>query len=242
MSTEAIERRPRLHIGVVNAAKIVNMRRDPLLRDDVLAVGPHPGRRHVRGLGEPPPRPPAARARGRDRPDARDALDAGPTRGYRCLLPWRHAGGPRPGGRAACAADYPGHRRSSGQRNGYFTEDEEEARRRRRSSRLAAGHPVRRHDLPEEGELPGAVERAHGRARLPRRRRLASTCSRARCSGRRAAWQRLGLEWLYRVRQEPRRLWRRYLVTNTAFCALVVADGLGVACRRRPVTRPSRRR
>jgi len=34
-------------------------------------------------------------------------------------------------------------------------------------------------------------------------------------------WQRLGLEWLFRVKQEPRRLWRRYLVTNTVFCAIV---------------------
>jgi N-acetylglucosaminyldiphosphoundecaprenol N-acetyl-beta-D-mannosaminyltransferase len=37
------------------------------------------------------------------------------------------------------------------------------------------------------------------------------------------AWQRLGLEWLYRVKQEPRRLARRYLVTNTVFCAIVLA-------------------
>jgi N-acetylglucosaminyldiphosphoundecaprenol N-acetyl-beta-D-mannosaminyltransferase len=29
--------------------------------------------------------------------------------------------------------------------------------------------------------------------------------------------QRAGLEWLYRLRREPRRLWRRYLVTNTLF-------------------------
>jgi N-acetylglucosaminyldiphosphoundecaprenol N-acetyl-beta-D-mannosaminyltransferase len=35
-------------------------------------------------------------------------------------------------------------------------------------------------------------------------------------------WQRLGLEWLYRVLQEPGRLWRRYLVTNTLFCGLVL--------------------
>jgi len=38
------------------------------------------------------------------------------------------------------------------------------------------------------------------------------------------AWQRLGLEWLYRVKQEPRRLWRRYLVTNTLFCGMVLAQ------------------
>lgn len=32
------------------------------------------------------------------------------------------------------------------------------------------------------------------------------------------AWmQRRGLEWLYRLIQEPRRLWRRYLVTNMVF-------------------------
>lgn len=32
------------------------------------------------------------------------------------------------------------------------------------------------------------------------------------------AWmQRRGLEWLFRLWQEPRRLWKRYLVTNTQF-------------------------
>jgi N-acetylglucosaminyldiphosphoundecaprenol N-acetyl-beta-D-mannosaminyltransferase len=30
-------------------------------------------------------------------------------------------------------------------------------------------------------------------------------------------WQKLGLEWLYRLLQEPGRLWRRYLTTNSAF-------------------------
>ena len=29
--------------------------------------------------------------------------------------------------------------------------------------------------------------------------------------------QRAGLEWLYRLATEPRRLWKRYLVTNTLF-------------------------
>jgi N-acetylglucosaminyldiphosphoundecaprenol N-acetyl-beta-D-mannosaminyltransferase len=34
------------------------------------------------------------------------------------------------------------------------------------------------------------------------------------------AWmQRAGLEWLYRLAMEPRRLWRRYLVTITLFAA-----------------------
>ena len=42
------------------------------------------------------------------------------------------------------------------------------------------------------------------------------------------AWQRLGLEWLYRIKQEPRRMWRRYLVTNTLFCGMVLGDLIGL--------------
>jgi exopolysaccharide biosynthesis WecB/TagA/CpsF family protein len=39
------------------------------------------------------------------------------------------------------------------------------------------------------------------------------------------AWmQHAGLEWLYRLSREPRRLWRRYLVTDMAFIALVWAE------------------
>lgn len=33
--------------------------------------------------------------------------------------------------------------------------------------------------------------------------------------------QRLGLEWAYRLAQEPRRLWRRYAVTNIQFAVLL---------------------
>jgi len=29
--------------------------------------------------------------------------------------------------------------------------------------------------------------------------------------------QKNGLEWLYRLFQEPKRLWKRYLITNTLF-------------------------
>jgi N-acetylglucosaminyldiphosphoundecaprenol N-acetyl-beta-D-mannosaminyltransferase len=35
------------------------------------------------------------------------------------------------------------------------------------------------------------------------------------------AWQRAGLEWLYRLLQEPRRMFRRYAVTNARFAALL---------------------
>ncbi len=41
-------------------------------------------------------------------------------------------------------------------------------------------------------------------------------------------WQKLGLEWLYRVVQEPGRMWKRYLITNTIFIGLVLRDLVGI--------------
>jgi N-acetylglucosaminyldiphosphoundecaprenol N-acetyl-beta-D-mannosaminyltransferase len=43
------------------------------------------------------------------------------------------------------------------------------------------------------------------------------------------AWmQRRGLEWLYRLIQEPARLWRRYLLLNPAYLALVALQAAGI--------------
>jgi N-acetylglucosaminyldiphosphoundecaprenol N-acetyl-beta-D-mannosaminyltransferase len=36
--------------------------------------------------------------------------------------------------------------------------------------------------------------------------------------------QRSGFEWLYRVIQEPRRMWRRYLFTNLSFARMIVTQ------------------
>lgn len=48
------------------------------------------------------------------------------------------------------------------------------------------------------------------------------------------AWmQRLGFEWLYRLIAEPRRLARRYIVTNTRFLILLVRSGWATRRRRR---------
>lgn len=38
--------------------------------------------------------------------------------------------------------------------------------------------------------------------------------------------QRIGLQWLYRLVQDPRRLWRRYLITNSQFVGLLLAQWL----------------
>ena len=44
--------------------------------------------------------------------------------------------------------------------------------------------------------------------------------------------QRCGLEWLFRVIQEPRRMWKRYLVTNAAFLVIFAGALFGA---RRPI-------
>lgn len=53
-------------------------------------------------------------------------------------------------------------------------------------------------------------------------------------------WQRIGLEWLYRLLQEPRRMLRRYLTTNTAFVGLLLKE-LARTAPRRALKRAGRR-
>jgi N-acetylglucosaminyldiphosphoundecaprenol N-acetyl-beta-D-mannosaminyltransferase len=38
--------------------------------------------------------------------------------------------------------------------------------------------------------------------------------------------QRNGLEWLHRISREPRRLWKRYLVTNILFCLFLTRESI----------------
>lgn len=40
--------------------------------------------------------------------------------------------------------------------------------------------------------------------------------------------QRYGLEWVYRIYQEPRRMWKRYAVTNSLFAWLLLKAKLGL--------------
>lgn len=42
-----------------------------------------------------------------------------------------------------------------------------------------------------------------------------------------SAMQAMGLEWLYRVYQEPRRMWWRYAKTNTLFARILIQNGFG---------------
>jgi N-acetylglucosaminyldiphosphoundecaprenol N-acetyl-beta-D-mannosaminyltransferase len=57
-----------------------------------------------------------------------------------------------------------------------------------------------------------------------------------------AAMQRFGLEWLYRVYQEPRRMWWRYARTNALFAGLMTAALFRRVFGALPVSPPIRSR
>jgi N-acetylglucosaminyldiphosphoundecaprenol N-acetyl-beta-D-mannosaminyltransferase len=215
---QAIRSRRRLQIGVVNAAKIVNMQRNEELRADVLSsdIVFADGMAVVwasRLLGRPLPE----RVAGIDL--MMGMLEQGNTGGYRvyCL---------------GASQDVLGRvvdriRREFagvnvvGSHHGYFTDAEEAAvaqdiaetrpdilfiamtspRKERFLSKWS-----RQLDVPVCHGVGGSFDVVAGYVqRAPER------------------WQRLGLEWLYRVKQEPGRLWKRYLTTNSAFAVMVAS-------------------
>lgn len=117
----------------------------------------------------------------------------------------------------------------AGWRDGYFSADEEpEVCASIRASRphivfVAMSTPRKEYFLAERGPELGAefVMGVGGAVDV-----IAGLTRRAP-----VAWQRLGLEWLYRLLQEPKRMFRRYAVTNTRFAWMLA---LALAGRRAP--------
>lgn len=213
-----IESNEPCHIGVVNAAKLVNMRRDPELRDAVLAssVIYADGASIVL----------ASRLLGCPLPERVTGIDL-----MMGLLARANAAGHRVyclgatedvSQRVAAVIEerFP-NVRLVGRRNGYFSADEEQTiadeiersgaqivfvaisspKKERFMARWPARLPIVTHGVGGSFDvLAGVVRRAP------------------------PAWQKYGLEWLYRTLQEPRRLWKRYLVTNTLFGWLVLGE------------------
>ena len=215
----AVRRRERLHVAVVNAAKVVNMRRDPALRravlssDLILADGAS-----VVWASRLLRRPLPVRVAGIDLMLA--ILDRGSREGYRvfCLgaTPEVLAG--------ACArieGDYPGVK-LVGRRHGYFTEREEPAL----AAEIAAARPDVLFVAMTSPRKERFLARWAARVGVPVCHGVGGSFDVLAGKVRRAPaiWQRLGLEWLYRVQQEPGRLWRRYLVTNTIFCWMLARE------------------
>jgi N-acetylglucosaminyldiphosphoundecaprenol N-acetyl-beta-D-mannosaminyltransferase len=218
---EAIRRRERLQIGVVNAAKIVNMRRDEGLRRDVLSsdLVLADGMSVVwagRLLGHRLPE----RVAGIDLMLA--MLERGHTLGYRvyCLGATEEI---LDKAAARILADYPGVT-LAGKHHGYFAPEEEEAV----ADEIAAARPDILFVAMTSPKKEQFLARWSGRIGVPVCHGVGGSFDVLAGHVQRAprGWQRLGLEWLFRVKQEPARLWRRYLVTNTLFCALVLSEGI----------------
>lgn len=216
LAEQAIRQHERLLIGVVNAAKIAKLNADPLLRDslleaDVLLADGQSVVWASRLLGQPLPE----RVAGIDLFEEllgvadRDHLRVfllGATPEVLALV------------EEQIAVRWPGVV-VAGSRDGYFTEDEADAVAEQIAGCapdllfLGMTTPKKENFIGRYGERLG-VPVQHGvggsfdvlagvTARAPR------------------AWQRCGMEWAYRVVQEPGRLWRRYLVTNLAFLGLL---------------------
>ncbi|WP_271222584.1 WecB/TagA/CpsF family glycosyltransferase [Streptosporangium carneum] len=222
----AVGEERRLTIGVVNAAKIVNMRSDDLLRQSVVDCDLvlADGQSVVWASGLLGHRLPE-RVAGIDL--FTELLAEGERRGHRVYLL-----GATPEVLERTVAEI--RRRHpalavAGSRDGYFTDDE--------SERVAAEIADSKADLlflgitsPKKeifvkrwGAATGAsvIHGVGGSFDI-----LAGHTRRAP-----ARWQRLGLEWFYRLLQEPMRLGPRYLKTNARFLLMVAAARLG---RRRP--------
>ena len=216
---QTIITRGRLQIGVVNAAKLVNMRRNQLLQDDVLSsdIILADGSAVVwasRLLRQPLP----------ERVAGIDLMMGMFQRGD--LLKYRfYLLGATEEVSAAVARrvgrDYPGVH-IVGRRNGFFSGDEEAGiaqeifQTKPDILLIAMSSPMKERflarwskeiDVPVWHGVGGSFDVFAGRVhRAP------------------LAWQRLGLEWFYRLKQEPRRLLKRYLLTNTLFCLMTLKE------------------
>ena len=229
---EAIARRSRLQIGVVNAAKLVNMDRDPLLRQDVLGSDLilADGASVVwasRLLGDPLPE----RVAGIDL--MLGILERGASKGWRiyCLGATREV---LERSTERMLADFPGIQ-IVGRRDGYFGAAEEEGVARD----IAAARPDVLFVAMTSPKKENFLGRWSKTLDVPVCHGVGGSFDVVAGKVRRApvAWQRLGLEWLYRTIQEPRRLAKRYFVTNAAFSARVLSERLrprGGASRRQP--------
>lgn len=213
---EAIRDRRGLHIGVVNAAKIVNMSqnaelREAVLESDVIFADGMSVVWASRLLRAPLP----VRVTGIDL--MMEMLSLAHRKGYSVYL----FGAEQEVIDKVVQrvhTDYPG-ARVAGARNGYYAaQDEPQIAAAIAAARpdillVAMTSPKKERFLARWGaQLNAGVYHGVGGSFDV----YAGKVVRAP-----AAWQRVGLEWLYRLLQEPGRLWKRYLYTNTAFVWLV---------------------
>ncbi|MFF9813107.1 WecB/TagA/CpsF family glycosyltransferase [Streptomyces sp. NPDC014006] len=216
---EAVRDGRRLEIGVVNAAKLVNMRRDARLADAVtgcdlvLADG-----QAVVWAGRVLRAPLPERVAGIDL--FLRLLAEAETAGVSVYFLGAKEEVLKEMLRRV-ANRFP-RLKVAGSRNGYFHDDEQEAiadgiaRSGAQMLFLGMTSPKKEIFTAAHGTRTGArvVHGVGGSFDI-----LAGVTKRAPKS-----WQRWGLEWLYRALQEPRRLGRRYVTTNASFLLMTARE------------------
>lgn len=215
----AIERRNRMVVGVVNAAKVVNLVGDDVLRDSLLECDML--------LADGQSVVWASRIMRQDLPERVTGIDL-----FESLLDLADAehrsiylvgATPEVIQRVAEVVKqrWP-HLILAGARDGYFSDDE--------SAGVAADIAAAKPDMLFLGMTSPKKEIFLGRfgdqMDVPVCHGVGGSFDILAGVTRRApvAWQRVGMEWAYRLAQEPGRMWRRYLRTNTAFLGLVVMN------------------
>lgn len=217
----ALHTREPLLIGVLNAAKIVNQRRDPMLRQALLDC-------HLL-LADGQSVVWASRLLGRPLPERVAGIDL-----FTQLLELAHRQrhsiyllGARPDVLAALertiAQRWPG-LRLAGSHDGYFADADApviaEAIRASGADMVFLGMASPKKEI--------FLRRFQHQLGVPVLHGVGGSFDVMAGITKRAplGWQRLGLEWAYRLVQEPRRMWKRYLVTNSAFIALTMAEAV----------------
>ncbi len=218
----AIEERGQVQHMCINAAKLVAMHQDPELREIVAGCEliSADGQAVVwasRVLGDPLPE----RVAGVDL--MHRLLEVSAERGYRPYILGARAD-VLERAVAKLREIHPG-LQLAGYRDGYFSPDDQpEVARAIRDARpdilfVAISSPAKEYFLGTYGDtmgvpflmgVGGSIDIVAGvtrRAPLP--------------------LQRVGLEWLYRLFQEPRRMFKRYAVTNARFLMLVLRARIG---------------
>ncbi len=217
----ALDTEERVLVGVVNAAKVVNLRGDALLRDSLLECDLL--------LADGQSVVWASRLLHQPLPERVAGIDL-----FEALLGLAHQEGrsvyllgatPQVLGLLLTAVEHrwPG-LEVAGSRDGYFTPEQaaDVADDIRRSGAdmlfLGMTSPKKEIFLSTYGDSLG-VPVMHG---------VGGSFDVMAGLTRRAPekWQRAGMEWAYRLLQEPGRMWRRYLRTNTAFLGLVARERL----------------
>lgn len=218
---QAIRSRSRLLVGVVNAAKLVHMRSDQRLREAVLAADAiYADGMSVVWAGRLTRQPLPERVAGIDLMTG--LLQRGDRNGYRVFFL---------GAEQAVldvvlqrvAAETPGVQ-IAGSRNGYFSDDEE----RGVAEQIRAARPDILFAAMSSPKKELFLARWAGMMQVPVCHGVGGAFDVLAGKVRRAPerWQRLGLEWLYRTAQEPGRLWKRYLITNTLFTGMVLREAI----------------